>query len=53
MALLIIHGYSSALPFSSNGIMLDQADFVEAKSSQIEHDMQVQRHEAKDVTSIG
>ena len=53
MALLINHGYSSALPFGSNGIIFDQAKYMAAKSSQIERDMQVQRQEFKDATSIG
>ena len=53
VALLINHGYSSAFPFGSNGIIFDQANSMAAKSSQIERDMQVQRQEARDATSIG
>ena len=52
MALLISPDYSSAFPFSSNGIMIDQDNYREAKSSQIEHDMQVEREEASDIMSI-
>ena len=51
MGLLISPGYSSAFPFSSNGIMIDQGNNREAKSSQIEHDMQVEREEASDIMS--
>ena len=52
MALLISPGYSSAFPFSSNGIMIDQDDYREAKSSQMEHDMQIKKQEASDIMSI-
>ena len=52
MALLLSPGYASAFPFSSNGIMIDQDDYREATSSQIEHDMQVEREEASDIMSI-
>ena len=51
MALLINPDYSSAFPFSSNGIMIDQDNYREAKSSQIEHAMQVEREEASDIMS--
>ena len=53
VALLINHGYSSAFPFGSNGIISDQANYMAAKSSQIERDMQVPRQEAKDDMSVG
>ena len=51
MALLISPGYSSAFPFSSNGIMIDQGNNREVKSSQIEHAMQIEREEASDIMS--
>ena len=51
MALLINPDYLSAFPLSSNRIMIDQDNYREAKSSQIEHDMQVEREEAGDIMS--
>ena len=51
MALLINPGYSSAFPLTSNGIMIDQDNYREAKSSQTEHVMQVEREEASDIMS--
>ena len=52
MALLISPGHSSAFPFSSNGIMIDQDDYREAKSSQVEDDMQVEREKTSDIMPI-
>ena len=52
MALLINPDYSSAFPFSSNGMIIHQDNYRDANSSQIEHDMQVEREEAGDIMSI-
>ena len=51
VALLINPDYSSAFPLTSNGIMIDQDNYREAKSSQTEHAMQVEREEANDIMS--
>ena len=52
MALLINPDYSSAFPFSSNGRLIDQDNYRVAKSSQIEHDMQMEKQESSDTMSI-
>ena len=53
MALSISHDYVSAIPFKSIGIMLDQDKYNVAKSSQIEHDMEVEKQGASNIISTG